>query len=64
MSGMSVSRWNKLIQNIILQLVQHRIINQRFQHITVSNLFQNIRFALGKVQSENKIRQKLFKRKP
>ena len=48
----------QIFQNIILQLVQHRIIDQIFQHITESIFkFQNISYALGKVQSENKLRQ-------
>ena len=36
MTGNRVSRWNKIIQNIMLQLVQHSILNQIVQHITVS----------------------------
>ena len=39
-------------------------LKEKEKHITVSNFKIQKSYALGKVQSENKLRQKLFKRKP
>ena len=64
MSGKRVSVWNKKIQNLILQMVQHRIIIQIFQHTTVSTFWIDLNFQANNIrymQEKFNPKIKLFK---